>query len=440
MAMLRIGARAVALLAGLAVSAAWAEARVDVLELNGMVSPFMAQYLVRGIEEAEKDGAEAVVIRMDTPGGLMESMDQIVKKILDTRVPVVVYISPKGARAGSAGTFIAMAAQVVAMAPLTSIGAAHPVSGEGKDLGQDLRDKVTNDAAARVRSYAQARGRNAEWAEQSVRQSASLSAEQALEQKVVELVAGSVEEVLDRIDGRQVQVADGTRVLHTRGALVREVPMRWSEKFLQVITNPNIAYLLLSLGTVGLIAELYNPGAVFPGVTGLICLAMAFAGLGVLQPNWVGVGLILMAVALFVIDLKVQGYALTVGGAVAFVLGSLLLFRPVTPHLPELPAMPQVSVSPWLIALMTVLWVGFFAFALRATVRAHRTRVTSGVDAVVGVVGLAQTDLDPRGIVLVHSEEWSAEAVGESIPKGGKVEVVAIVGGVQLQVRKAPPR
>ncbi|HEY2991115.1 MAG TPA: nodulation protein NfeD [Candidatus Binatia bacterium] len=406
---------------------------VDVLTLKGIIAPFTAQYINRGIAAAETDGARGVIIEMNTPGGLMNSMDDIVETILNSRVPVVVYVSPPGARAGSAGVFITMAAHVAAMAPTTNIGAAHPVSGGGKDIEQDLRDKITNDAAARVRALASARGRNADWAEEAVRKSVSIAAEKALELKVIDVVADNLDDLLAKIDGREIKTKSGVVALHVKGARQQPVEMTWSEKFLHTITDPNIAYILFNLGTIALIAEFYHPGVILPGLTGVISLVLAFTAFGVLQPNWAGMALIVLAVILFVADLKVQGYALSVGGAVAFVLGSIMLYRP----LPALPDLPKIVVSPWLIAAMTSVWLLFFVFALSAVVRSRGIKLSSGVDLLLGEVGVAKTDLKPGGIVLVRSEEWSAESVNDGIDKGEKVKVVEIVGGLRLRVTRA---
>ncbi len=405
---------------------------VTVLTLKGIIAQFTAQYIRRGIETAERDGAQAVVIEMNTPGGLMGSMDDIIESILNSRVPVVVYVSPAGARAGSAGVFLTMAAHVAAMAPTTNIGAAHPVSGSGKNIERDLRDKITNDAVARIRSLAAARGRNADWAEKAVRESVSVPAEKALELKAIDVIAGDVEELLTKIDGLRVRTKSGATVLHLKGHTIKSLPMSWSEKFLHTITDPNIAYVLFNLGTIALIAELYHPGAILPGLTGVISLVLAFTAFGVLQPNWAGVALIGFALILFIVDLKVQGYALSVGGAIAFVLGSMLLYRP----LPALPDMTGIAVSPWLIAAMTAAWLLFFVFALSAVVRSRRIKLSSGVELLLGEVGIAKTDLKPSGIVLVRSEEWSAEAVGEPIDKGTKVKVVEILDGLRLHVTR----
>ncbi|MBI3327322.1 MAG: nodulation protein NfeD [Nitrospinae bacterium] len=412
------------------------ETHVDVLTLTGLIAPFTAQYVVGGIERAEADGAQAVIIQMDTPGGLMTSMDEMIKKMLGSRVPVIVYVAPPGARAGSAGVFMTMAAHIAAMAPTTNIGAAHPIGGQGEDIQKDLREKVTNDAVARIRALASARGRNAEWAEEAVRRSVSIAADQALELRVIDLMANSLDDLLAKIEGRTVNTGWDSRMLHTKGARQHHIDMSWSERFLHTITEPNIAYILLSLGTIALIAEFYHPGAVLPGLTGVICLVVAFTAFGILQPNWAGVGLILLALIFFLADLKVQSYALSVGGAIAFVLGSIFLFKP---RIPTLPSLPEISVSPWLIAVMTAMWVGFFAFVLMATVRAHRAKLSSGANILLGAIGVARTDLTPHGIVLVQSEEWSADAIDSPIQKGERVQVVEVLEGLHLRVIKALP-
>jgi len=271
-------------------------------------------------------------------------------------------------------------------------------------------------------------------AEEAVRKSVSITADQALELGVIDLMAESLDDLLAKIDGRTIPTSGGNSILHTKSARPHTVEMSWSEKFLHTITDPNIAYILLSLGTIALIAEFYHPGAILPGLTGAISLVLAFTAFGVLQPNWAGAALIMLAIILFLADLKVQGFALSVGGTIAFVLGSILLFKPQTPTLPSL---PEISVSPWLIAAMTSMWVGFFAFVLSATVRAHRAKLSSGVHTLLGATGVARTDLSPRGIVLVQSEEWSAEAIDEPIRKGEKVQVVEVLEGLYLRVIKA---
>lgn len=415
-------------------SIAWAQTPGGVLELEarGVVDPFLAQYISRGISVAERYGARLVVIRMDTPGGLDSAMRSIVQSILNSRVPVVVYVEPQGARAASAGLFIAMAAHVAAMAPGTNIGAAHPVGlGEG-EVSETMESKVVNDAVAYLRSIAQERGRNAEWAEEAVRQSASLAATEAVEQGVVDLIAADVPSLLTALEGRSVSVAGREVVLELGDAPLDRYPMTFLETVVHALVDPNIAYILLSLGTIALVAEFYNPGAILPGVTGAVSLILAFVALGSLPVNWGGIALIVLAVILFVLDIEVSGFALSVAGAIAFVLGSLLLFSPFTP---SVPAMPEVRVSPWLTVGMTALVLGFFGLALTAGVRAQRRQALVGQGVLTGKLGVAESALDPTGVVRVLSETWTAEAEDAPVEAGAKIQVTA-VEGLRLRVRR----
>jgi len=414
-------------------ASAQSQSTVLALEARGVVDPIMAQYLARGLSVADSRGAELVLVRMDTPGGLDTSMRTIVQAILNSPVPVVVYVEPQGARAASAGMFIAMAAHVAAMAPGTNIGAAHPVSLTEGEVPSATEDKVVNDAVAYIRSIAEQRGRNADWAEAAVRQSSSLPASEAVQQGVVDLVAEDVPALLQALHGRTVTASGVPVVLDLEQAAVEDYPMTSLETVAHGLVDPNIAYILLSLGTIALVAEFYNPGAIFPGVTGAICLILAFVALGSLPVNWGGIALIALAVVLFVLDLQVAGFALSVGGAVSFVLGSLLLFSPFTP---EAPAMPQVRVSPWLLTLMTAVMVSFFGLALGAAVRAQRRPALQGDQVLLGQTGVAETDLAPEGVVRVMSESFTATADGPPVPAGEKVEVVA-VDGLRLRVRRA---
>ena len=402
---------------------------VDLIKVEGVIDPFTAQYVSRGLDMAQSDGAQCLVIQLDTPGGSDVPMRVIVQEMLNSSVPIVVYVAPAGARAGSAGVFITMAANIAAMAPGTNIGAAHPVDITGAITGT-IGEKVTNDAAAYVRAIAEKRGRNAEWAEKAVRESASIIAREAVELQVVDLVADDLTDLLEKIDGREVITAAGPVTLKTRGAPVRTIGMNFAENFLHVIVDPNIAYLLLSIGTLALTAEFYHPGAIFPGVTGAICLILAFVAFGSLPVNWGGVALIILAVVLFIVDIKVAGFMLSVGGAIAFVLGSLMLF---SPFAPLSPTMPRLTVSWPLIILMTVTIASFFLFALSAGIRAQRGKVASGIESMVGATGIAASDLDPWGTVQVKSELWSAVAEEGSIKKGEQIRVVG-TKGVRLKV------
>ena len=420
------------LLSGLLSASAQGGEHVDVITVKGVIDPLVAQYVGRGIELAQQDGAQCLVIQLDTPGGAEGPMRDIVQDILNSPVPIVVYVSPAGARAGSAGVFITLAADIAAMAPGTNIGAAHPVGITGVITGT-MGEKMTSDAAAYAKAIAERRGRNAAWAEKAVRESVSITAKEAVESQVVDLMADNLTELLEKIDGWKVSTAAGERILATKGAEPHQVPMSLPQKILHAIVDPNIAYLLFTIGIWALIAEFYHPGAILPGVTGAICLILAFVAFGSLPVNWGGVALIVLAVILFILDIKVAGYALSIGGAIAFILGSLMIF---SPFAPPSPAMPPLTVSRPLIAVMTASITAFFLFALSAGIRAQRAKVISGIGTMVGATGVATSDLDPWGTVQVRSELWSAVAEGgETIRKGERVRVVG-VEGLKLRVIK----
>lgn len=406
---------------------------VLVLQVKGVIDPLVAQYIARGVEAATQENATVLVIELDTPGGLDTSMREIVQAILNSPVPVVVYVAPSGARAGSAGVFITLAAHIAAMAPSTNIGAAHPVAlGEGEIEGT-LQDKITNDAAAYIRSIAQTRGRNADWAEQAVRQSVSVTEEEALELKVIDLVAASRDELLAEIDERRIETSAGARTILASGARVRLLEMTLAERLVHALVDPNIAYLLFTLGIWALVAEFYNPGTVIPGATGIILLILAFIALGSLPLNWGGLALILLAIFLFILDIKVTGFALSVFGGIAFILGSLILFSPFTP---TTPAAPRVAINPWLIAGMTAALLGFFLFVVSKGLATRRLPVAMGdTRRLLGTRGVASTRLAPEGTVLLKSEDWTAVSEEGEIPAGEEVEVVG-VEGLRLRVRR----
>jgi membrane-bound serine protease (ClpP class) len=403
---------------------------VDVITVKGVIDPFTAQYVGRGLDIAQEDGAQCLIVQLDTPGGSDTPMRDIVQKMLNSSVPIVVYVAPAGARAGSAGVFITLAAHVAAMAPGTNIGAAHPVAMTGTEITEILEEKTTSDAAAYARAIAEKRGRNAEWAEKAVRESASIIASEAVESQVVDLIADDLTDLLDKIDGREVSTAAGPVTLRTRGVPVRTIGMNFAEKFLHVIVDPNIAYLLLSIGTLALVAEFYHPGAILPGVTGAICLILAFVAFGSLPVNWGGVALIVLAVVLFLLDIKVAGFMLSVGGAIAFVLGSLMLF---SPFAPPSPTMPRLTVSWPLIVLMTATIASFFLFAVSAGLLAQRAKAATGTESMIGVTGIAASDLAPWGTVQARGELWSAVAEEGPIKKGEQIRVVS-AKGVRLKV------
>ena len=410
--------------------------QVRVLTIDGVINPLSARYLGRELEDAE-GSAGAVVLRLDTPGGLEPSMRVMVEAILGARLPVVVHVAPPGARAASAGMFLVLAAHVAAMAEGTNIGAAHPVSGGGQQPDTTLVRKMVSDAAALARAIAERRGRNAEWAELAVRRSVSITAREALDTGVIDMVVDDLDALLPRLDGRRVRTAAGEVVLRTAGARLVERPMNLPERILHAIADPNIAYLLLSIGFIGIIAELYSPGGLFPGITGAIALILAFVALGSLPVNWAGVVLLALGLGLFVTDLATEGVGvLAVGGVVAFVLGSLMLYSPFTP---PSPVMPEVRVSSWLIFGVTAGMAALLLLVGRALVRTRHEPVAIGAPALVGRVGVAESRLAPHGTVRVDSEVWSAavEEGADAIAPGESVEVVGLEG-VVLRVRQRP--
>ena len=416
-----------ALLLSVPVTARGASKPVVLLQVEGVINPFSARYLERGLQLAQQRGAQAVIITLDTPGGLESAMREMVQQLLQAPVPTIVYVAPGGARATSAGMFLLLAADVAAMAPTTHVGAAHPVP-LGDQISEISEEKAASDAAALVRSVASSRDRNAEWAEQAVRENLSVTAAEALELNVIDLLAQDLSDLLDQLDGQQV---DGT-TLETEGALLQEEPMNLNERFFHAITDPNIAYLLLSLGTLFVLAELADPGLSIPGVGAVVAFTIAFMALGSLSVNWAGVALLGVSVAFFVVGLLTDTeLVVSIVGLVPFLLGSLLLFVPFTP---PSPATPTVRVSPWLIVLMAVSILGFNVLVLRAILIAARQPPRSGAQRLIGQCGVALSDLAPDGQVRVDLEDWSAVAEQAPIQAGDPIRVTGI-SGVRLQVK-----
>ncbi len=413
------------------VSTLWAQEqpRVYLLTLNGVVNPVASDFIHHGIEVATREGAECLIIQMDTPGGLMKSMRQIVKDILASPVPIVVYVAPSGSRAGSAGVFITYAAHIAAMAPGTNIGAAHPVNmGIGKDSTQQtMMEKVTNDAVAYIRSIAEKRHRNADWAEKAVRESASIPAREALKLHVVDVLADNVDSLLAWMDGKEVEVLTGKKTLHTRNAKIVPMEMSWRLKILNVISDPNIAYILLLIGIYGIFFELYNPGTILPGVVGGISLILAFYALHTLPVNYAGLLLILFSIILFIAEIKIPSYGLlTVGGIVSLTLGSLMLFDS---------SVPFIQVSWKVILFAVILTTLFFLFAVGMGIRAQRRKAVTGSEGLIGEEGEAvEAFRKGEGQIMVHGEIWKAQSE-EKILKGDKV-VVTEVKGLKLIVKK----
>jgi membrane-bound serine protease (ClpP class) len=401
-----------------------------IVTLSDSIQPASLRYLQRGLEVADSSGAELTIIDLDTPGGLLTSLRQMTTAITTAHRPVVVYVTPSGARAASAGFFLLIAADVAAMAPGTNAGAAHPVGGEGADLTKTLAEKVTNDAAALIRSLADQRGRSSEWAEKAVRESLSYTEREALEKHLIDVIATDRGELLKWLDGRTIKRFDGrTEKLDTSAPEIVAVDPNLGDKLLSVIAHPNIAYLLLLLGLGGIYLELTHPGAVLPGVLGGVSLLLAAFALSVLPINYVGVLLILLGIGFFLLEVKVASYGLlTVAGLVSFILGSLMLVNS------PFPAM-RVGLA---VVLPTAVAVAFVVmFLLGRVIRSHRQRPITGVEGLVGEIGTAATPLDPHGRVLVHGEYWDAMS-RSSVAVGAEVRVVK-ANDRQLEVEPAGP-
>ena len=392
------------------------------IKIDGTINPVAARFISESIKKAVHDNAEVLLIEMDTPGGLMASTHVIVKDILAAEVPVVVYVAPSGSRAGSAGVFITLSANIAAMAPGTRIGAAHPVSlgmtpTQKDSTGSSVMDeKVLNDAVAFIRSIAERRGRNADWAELAVRESESITEKEALELNVVDLVTPSIDSLLIALNGRKVSLNLGEKTLDTKDATIVDRTMSFRYRFLDLISDPNIAYILLLLGIYGLFFELYNPGAILPGIVGGISIILAFFAFQTLPINYAGVLLILFSIVLFLLEIKVTSYGmLTIGGVLSLILGSIMLV--------EAPSGLSVSLGIILpAALVTTL---FFLFAVGMGIRAQARKPTTGKEGIIGEIGVVEKALTPRGQVMVHGELWAAEADSD-IEVGQKVEVVSM--------------
>lgn len=389
---------------------------VQTIRIEGPIEPAAALYVHRSIQAAEQGRAEALIVLLETPGGLDDSMRSMVKDFFASRVPVVVYVSPQGARAASAGAIITLAAHVAAMSPGTAIGAAHPVGLGGEQPDETMASKMENDAAAYARSVAARRGRNVDWAEQAVRKSVSATEEEAKQNNVVDIVAKDLPDLLSQIDGRKVKTAAGEMTIRARDAEVEQINPSLRERFLHVVGNPNVAYLLMLIAIYGIIFELQNPGSVFPGVVGGIALILALFSFAILPVNLAGVLLIVFGIALLITDLFVPGYGiLTVGGLIAFVVGSLILFETRSPVF-------RISVT--LVITMAALTAAFFLFAIGAGIRAQKAKIVTGTEGMIGQVVEARTDIAPKGKVFAEGSYWNAAVEGESVKKGESVRIV----------------
>lgn len=425
----RLGAAATALSVALALPAHGQTSSPTVirLDLSGVVDPFVADYVRSGIEAAEEEGAAAVLLTIDTPGGLDSSMREIVQAVLNTSVPVVCYVSPDGARAASAGTFVLLSCPIAAMAPATNVGAAHPVGISGAILSE----KAENDAAKYIVGLAELRGRNAEWAERAVRESVSASAEEALELGVIDLVAPSVPDLFRSIDGRTVEVAGGREaVLDLTGATIVERHLGVGVGILHAMLNPNLAFIFFWLGAALIALELFVPGGVV-GTVGAIMLVLAVVAFGMLPVQLIGVVFLLASVVFFILELKHPGLGVpTIGGLVTIVLGGLFLFDR---------SVPSAQVSPLVIAPVAAAVTLFSAFVVRTAIKLRHKPVVSGIQTMVGREGMVVKPLEPAGVVQVAAEEWSAESVAGNIDKGARIRVVS-ADGLRLKVEPVRER
>jgi len=399
-------------------AAAPTPAPVATVVVDGVISPVTLRLVESALAHAKAGGAQALVIQLDTPGGLERSMRAICQRLLNAEIPVVVWVGPTGARAASAGVFITMAAHVAAMAPATNIGAAHPVA-VGGSIDKESMRKIENDAAAFIRTIAVERGRNADWGEKAVRQSVSVTEREAVRLKVVDFVADSIPDLLSKLDGRTVKTSRGPVTLATRQAVAKPIEIGFRDRVLAIITDPNVAYVLMMLGTLGLIFELSTPGAILPGVIGGISLILAFFAFQSLPINFAGLLLVLFAIVLFIAEVTVTSHGvLAIGGIVSMALGSLMLYDA-----------PEVGFRvSWRVMAPTVaLTAGFFLFALTLGVRAFRRRPLLGVSGLVGQSGVARGALEPEGQVSVHGEIWRAVA-DRPLADGTRVTVVDVQG------------
>jgi membrane-bound serine protease (ClpP class) len=415
----------------LAALPAFSSAAILKITVDAPIHPVTAEYIVRTIERADREGAALVLMSINTPGGLDSSMRQIIEKIVNARTPVAAYVAPSGARAASAGFFIGIACDIFAMAPGTNTGAAHPVgiSIIGQSMDKTNEDKVTHDAASYIKTLAEKRGRNVRMAEDAVRQSLSYTEQEALKGGLVDMVAKTDQDIINAFDGKRLKRFNGDETtLALKKETVQAIPMSFRQQFLLTISNPNLAYILLMIGLLGLYFEFAHPGAILPGALGGICLLLAVFSFQILPINYVGLMLILLAVILFILEVKVHSYGmLSVGGIAAMIIGSVMLINSPVPELrPSLRIIIPMALG---ISLVLI-------FLVYLVVRAHARRAFTGKEGMVGEIGTARTDLSPSGKVFVHGEIWEAEAT-EPVARGEKVRVVAVLDTLKVRVRKA---
>ncbi|MGQ0739725.1 MAG: NfeD family protein [Bacteroidota bacterium] len=390
--------------------------KVVSMKVEGAINPVTAEFIHDGIQKAAKENAECLVIHLNTPGGLLKSTRIIVSDILSSPVPVIVYVSPPGAQSGSAGVFITLAAHIAAMSPGTNIGAAHPVTLQGQ-MDSIMSGKVTNDAAAFIRSIAEKRNRNIEWAENAVRKSFAYSETEALEDSAIDCIAANEQDLLNQVDGKTIALESGTITLHTKTAAVEEYKMNSFQKFLHIISDPSIAYILLMLGMFGLLFELMNPGSILPGVVGVISLILAWYSMHTLPVNFAGLALIVFALILFILEIKIVSHGiLAVGGIVSLLLGSMMLIKPGS-------ALELAGISRPVIIAATAVASLLFLLIIGMGVKSQRRKVATGLEALIGDTGEVMEMLAPTGTVKVQGEIWNAESLAGNIPAGEKVRI-----------------
>jgi len=386
------------------------------MKIDGTINPVAAGFIHDGIRKAEKENAICLIIHLNTPGGLLKSTRLIVSDILESPVPVVVYVSPAGSQSGSAGVFITLAAHVAAMAPGTNIGAAHPVTLQAP-MDSIMGEKVTNDAAAFIRSIAEKRNRNIEWAENAVRKSFSYSETEALEDSAIDLIAKNDQELLNLIDGKTFELRTGSKTLQTKTASIETFEMNSFQQFLNIISDPSIAYILLLLGMLGILFEFFTPGAILPGIIGVISLILAYYAMHTLPINFAGLALIIFGIILFILEIKIVSHGmLAIGGIVSLLLGSLMLIKPGS-------ALEQADISRSVIISATVVAALFFLFIIRFGIKAQNRKVVTGLEALIGETGEVMDILAPTGTVKVQGEIWNAESIAGTISPGEKVRI-----------------
>jgi membrane-bound serine protease (ClpP class) len=402
---------------------------VHVMKIDGSINPAVASMITTSIETAREEGSELLIIQINTPGGLLTSTRAIVSDILESEVPVAVFVSPSGSSATSAGVFITLAGHLAVMAPGTNMGAAHPV-GMGGDADTVMIEKALSDASAFIRTIAEQRDRNVEWAEQAVRKSLSVTESEALRDNIIDLIANDIRDLLENVHGMEIETKRETRTLSTADAEIRTLEMNWQQRFLNVISDPNIVYILMMIGFAGIMFEIYNPGAIFPGVIGVISLILAFYSLHTLPVNYAGIALIIFAVILFLLEIKVTSYGiLTIGGIVSLLLGSIMLIDPDS-------ALEYARISWTVIIPVTFFITAFFVFAISLGIRAQLRKPATGNEGLIGSFGESLELLDPTGEVRVWGERWTADSVRGKIKKGERVKVVG-VDNMKLKVEKA---